>query len=158
MSRAVQTLTVASVLGSGLVAGVFFAFSSFVMPALGDLPDPQGVAAMQAINRFAPTPWFMTALFGTFVCTSVLGVLGLVRRGSPGAGWLVAGGLLYLLGILLTGGYHVPRNDHLATLDANASSTAVYWRGYLRSWTAWNTVRATASLASTGAFLAALRS
>ena len=40
-------LTLVSALGCGLIAGAFFAFSSFVMKALGRLPPPQGIAAMQ---------------------------------------------------------------------------------------------------------------
>src|SRR5215204_4121571 len=40
-------LTVAAALGCGVVAGVFFAFSSFVMAAFARLPAGQGIAAMQ---------------------------------------------------------------------------------------------------------------
>ena len=40
----------AAVLGCGLVAGIFFAFSTFVMRALGRRPAGEGIAAMQAIN------------------------------------------------------------------------------------------------------------
>jgi uncharacterized membrane protein len=39
-----------------VVAGVFFAFSAFVMRALARLLAPQGIAAMQAINVVAVTP------------------------------------------------------------------------------------------------------
>ena len=67
MSAALQALTLAAALGCGTVGGVFFAFSTFVMPALRRLPEAQGVAAMQSINITAITPLFMTALFGTAV-------------------------------------------------------------------------------------------
>jgi len=63
--RVFVALTFASALGCGLNAGVFFAFSSFVMPALARVPAAQGIAAMNSINVFAVTPVFMTALFGT---------------------------------------------------------------------------------------------
>ena len=52
-------LTLFAALGCGLVAGVFFAFSPFVMKALARLPAEQGVAAMQAINVAAITFAFM---------------------------------------------------------------------------------------------------
>ena len=58
-------LTLLAALGCGVVAGVFFAFSAFVMKALGHLPAEQGIAAMQAINVAAVTFAFMAALFGT---------------------------------------------------------------------------------------------
>jgi hypothetical protein len=41
----IHVLTVAAAVGSGVMAGVFFAFSTFVMRALGRLPAPQGIAA-----------------------------------------------------------------------------------------------------------------
>jgi uncharacterized membrane protein len=39
-------LTVVTALGCGLNAGALFAFSTFVMRALGRLPAAQGIAAM----------------------------------------------------------------------------------------------------------------
>jgi uncharacterized membrane protein len=65
-------LTFVSALGCGLMAGVFFAFSAFVMKALSRLPAAQGIAAMQSINVAAITPLFMAALFGTAVACLVL--------------------------------------------------------------------------------------
>jgi len=43
-------LTLCAALGCGLMAGVFFAFSSFVMNALARLTPGEGIAAMQSIN------------------------------------------------------------------------------------------------------------
>ncbi|GAA4986027.1 hypothetical protein [Actinopolymorpha pittospori] len=54
MGGVVQVLAVISAVGSGLVGGVFFGFSTFVMQALRRLPSAQGLAAMQAINVAAP--------------------------------------------------------------------------------------------------------
>jgi uncharacterized membrane protein len=71
MSDFAFVITLASALGSGLAAGVFFAFSTFVMPALGRLPADQATAAMQQINIKAINPWFMSALFGTAVISVV---------------------------------------------------------------------------------------
>ena len=39
--------------GCGLMAGVFSAFSTFVMKALARLPAHEGIAAMQSINVVA---------------------------------------------------------------------------------------------------------
>ena len=43
-------LAFAAARGSGVVGGVFFAFSSFVMAALARRPAHEGIAAMQSIN------------------------------------------------------------------------------------------------------------
>jgi uncharacterized membrane protein len=67
MSGVPYVATLAATLGCGLNTGVFFAFSTFVMPALKRLPAVQGIAAMQSINKLAVTPAFMAVLFGTAV-------------------------------------------------------------------------------------------
>ena len=47
-------------LGTGIVGGIFFAFSSFVMAALARIPAAQGIAAMNSINAVVLNPIFMT--------------------------------------------------------------------------------------------------
>jgi uncharacterized membrane protein len=50
MNNPIYLLTFVAALGSGLVAGIFFAFSNFVMKALARVSPAQGIAAMQSIN------------------------------------------------------------------------------------------------------------
>jgi uncharacterized membrane protein len=150
-------LTLFSSLGCGLVAGVFFAFSTFVMKALDHLPPAQAITAMQSINTAAPTAWFMTALFGTALGGLVLGLSSLLRLSEPGALYRVAGCALYLIAILLTIAYHVPRNEALATLDPTSAGAADHWNHYVAGWTAWNHVRTISALGAAAAFALALR-
>ena len=70
----------------GVNGGVFFAFSSFVMPALQRLPDAQGIAAMQSINVTAVRPPFMAVLFGTAALCLVLIVWAIARGTRPRRG------------------------------------------------------------------------
>ncbi|TBR24737.1 MAG: hypothetical protein EPO10_25145, partial [Reyranella sp.] len=65
IEQAVFYATFAAAVGSGLVAGIFYAFSSFVMGALGRLPPGHGIEAMQAINVVVINRSFMLAFFGT---------------------------------------------------------------------------------------------
>jgi hypothetical protein len=51
-------LTFLAALGSALIGGLFFAFSAFVMRALGRLPPAGGIAAMQSINVAVLNPVF----------------------------------------------------------------------------------------------------
>jgi uncharacterized membrane protein len=142
----IDGLTFATALGCGLVGGVFFAFSSFVMPALGRLPAAQAIAAMQSINVMAITPVFMLALFGTALCCAVLAVVALVRPDDVGASAVLAGSGLYLVGtIFVTMAFNVPRNNRLAAAHA-APSEGALWTEYLTSWTRWNHVRTGAAL------------
>lgn len=144
-------MTFVATLACGLVAGVFFAFSSFVMPALRALPPAQGVAAMQSINVKAVTPVFMTALFGTAAACVAAALI------TPD-GLRMAGAALYLVGTIgLTIAYHVPRNNALAALAPDDPGAAAEWSRYLREWTAGNHVRAAAALAAAALLTASLQ-
>jgi uncharacterized membrane protein len=152
-----RTLTIVAAVAAGIVAGVFFAFSTFVMPALRRLPADRGLVAMQSINRAAPaSPLFMLALMGTAALCVGLGVLALTRLDEPAAPWLLAGCGLYLAAVVVTVAFHVPRNDALGLLDPAASGSADAWRHYLTVWTAGNHVRSLVSAAASASFVVAL--
>src|SRR5262249_23212912 len=72
------SLTLFSALGCGLVAGAFFAFSTFVMNALVRLPPAQGIAAMQSINVAVINPLCGMAFFGTAATCVLLAVSSLL--------------------------------------------------------------------------------
>jgi uncharacterized membrane protein len=73
-------------IGSGIVAGVFFAFSSFVMVALGRISPVQGIAAMNSINVTVINPGFMAAFIGTGVLCLFIGVGALFIWKQAGTG------------------------------------------------------------------------
>lgn len=153
----VFVLTFAAALGSALMAGTFFAFSSFVMRALGRLPPAQGIAAMQSINVAVINPWFLGVFLGTAIACAALGVLSLLGWSEPGAAWGLAGSLLYLGGtIFVTMRFNVPLNDRLAKADPDSTAGAELWARYLSDWTFWNHVRTAAPLAALACFIYAL--
>jgi len=157
MDSFLVVLTLLAALGCGMMAGVFFAFSAFVMKALARLPAEQGVAAMQAINVAAVTPAFMAALFGTAVACGALAVSALFAWDERFAPYLLVGSALYLVGaILLTIAYHVPRNEALATIEPRGADAGSRWVRYVSGWTAWNHVRAAAALAAAATLTVAL--
>jgi uncharacterized membrane protein len=153
----VSGLTLASALGSGLMAGVFFTFSTFVMKALVRLNPAQGIAAMQSINVTAVGPALMTALFGTGAATTLLLGSALLRK-RPGSTYLIAGSGLYLAGaMLVTIACNVPRNDALAAVDPTSPDAQMLWTRFVDGWTAWNHVRTVASLGGAALLIAAFR-
>jgi uncharacterized membrane protein len=85
MDRLLFVLTFLSALGAGLIAGLFFAFSSFVMTALSRLPPPAGISAMQSINVAVLNPVFFAAFFGTAALCILLIIAGLIRWSEPAA-------------------------------------------------------------------------
>ncbi|GMR02667.1 MAG: DUF1772 domain-containing protein [Acidimicrobiia bacterium] len=143
-----EFLAVVGALGAGLNAGVFYAFSTFVMQALGRLPSKAAVEAMQAINIEAPRPGFMVAFLGTAVVSIALAVAAFGRLGEPSAIYQLAGGGLYLAGVALTAMYHVPRNNALGRLEPASEAAAKAWDMYRPDWTRWNHVRTLTSLSA----------
>lgn len=154
MSR--EALTVLAAIGSGVTGGVYFAFSDFVMRALRRLPPRQGMAAMQQINGAAPSPLFMTALFGTAAICIALAVLATADRAEPGAKHQIAGSGLYLTTVILTAAYHVPRNSALAGTDPQAAAAVRVWASYASRWTLWNHARSIGAIAAAATFAVGL--
>ncbi len=151
------SLKLVAALGCWLVAGVFFAFSSFVMNALARLQPPQGIAAMQAINITVINPLFMTAFLGTAVACTLVAIASLSAWHQPGAVCLLLGSLLYLVGtVLVTIVFNVPLNEALAKVEPSSTDGANLWANYLTSWTAWNHVRTAAAVAAAASLTMAL--
>ena len=149
MNSFIFVLTLLAALGCAMMAGVFFAFSAFVMKALARLPAQQGIGAMQAINVAAVTFAFMAALFGTAAACGALAVWALFAWDERFVPYLLVGSSLYLIGtILLTIAYHVPRNEALARVEPHSVEAESHWKRYLSGWTAWNHLRAAAALAA----------
>jgi uncharacterized membrane protein len=152
-----RILTIIAAVGAGVSGGVFFAFSTFVMKALGRLPSAQGISAMNAINKAAPAPLFMLALFGAGAVSIALSAVALRHLDQRWAVYVLTGTALYLACVILTMVYHVPRNNALALVDPTGPGAALTWTHYLSSWTAWNHVRTVTALAGSTAFIIALR-
>jgi uncharacterized membrane protein len=150
-------LTLLAVLGSGLVGGVFFAFSGFVMKALARLRPAQGIAAMQSINVMAVTPPLMIALFGTALACVALVVSSLFKWREPVAMFRLLSGGVYLVGtVLVTMVCDVPLNNALAAVDPESTDGATQWARYVPAWTAWNSVRTVAAVVAAAMLTLAL--
>lgn len=157
MNYLVFILTIITALGSGLIAGAFFAFSSFVMGALGRIPSAEGLRAMQSINIVVINPVFLGVFIGTAVLCVGLAVLSLVSWNAPGSAWLIAGCVLFVVGCFgVTVAFNIPLNDALATADPPTAEGIAVWENYLNVWTMWNTVRTIASAAALVTFFVGL--
>lgn len=157
LNHSLFALKLFAVLGCGLIAGVFFAFSSFVMSALARLQPPSGIAAMQSINITVINPSFMTVFMGTAAACMFLAISSLLKWHQPGAAYLLLGSLLYLIGtFLVTIVGNVPLNDALATIKPDSPEGVSLWTRYLTNWTIWNHIRTVAALAAAALFILAL--
>jgi uncharacterized membrane protein len=157
LQHAVTGLLWFSAIGCGLIAGLYFAFSTFVMKALGRIDQASGIAAMSSINTVILKSLFMPIFFGTTLAALVLALLGLMRWGAPAAAAMLAGGIIYVLGMfVVTVLCNVPLNNALAAVDPATTEAASVWARYLKDWTMWNHVRTLASAAAMALFVAAI--
>jgi uncharacterized membrane protein len=158
IERSLFPLQLLALLESGLIAGVFLAFSSFVMKALARLKPSEGIAAMQSINTTVINPLFMTALFGTALLCLFLVILSLLKFDYPTSIYLLVGSLFYILGTVgVTIAFNVPLNDTLAKVTPNSTEGAETWANYLTNWTLWNHLRTIAALIATVVLAIAIR-
>ena len=157
MSGAMTTSAVLALLGSAIIGGVFFAFSSFVMKALANLSSSEGIAAMQSINVVVLNPSFLGTFTGTAVFSVVAAAFAIKEWVSPSAPFVLAGALLYLVGTFLVTAFgNVPLNNQLAAVSAADPEADPLWVSYLDRWMLLNTLRTAAAIAATLAILAGL--
>lgn len=150
-------LTLCAALSCGLVAGTYFAFSSFVMAALARIHPSSGISAMQSINRTVLNPVFFTVFFGSAAVCCLLAGCSLLRWQKQGSAWLLAGAALYLTGnFIVTAVRNVPLNTSLAGIDPAKRESLPYWKDYLAKWSMWNHFRTVASLLAAAAFTVGL--
>ncbi|WP_208600463.1 DUF1772 domain-containing protein [Rhizobium bangladeshense] len=148
---------VAAAIGSGLVAGIFFAFSTFIMTALSRIPAEQGIAAMNSVNVTILRSPFMGLFLPTAILCLVIAVLALIDWRGGASALMLTGAALYLLASFAsTIIFNVPMNDALAKVAGNGPEAVQLWTTYVRDWTWWNHVRTIASLLASVAFVRAL--
>lgn len=151
------SLILTAAVGAGLVGGLFFAFSTFIMKAFDRLPPTQAIAAMQAINVAVINPIFFVAFFGTGLVALALAVLAIAGSAGAKAPLILIGAAAYLLGSIgVTAAFNVPLNNRLAAVGMESGESSEDWPRYRGPWTAWNHVRTVASLGAAAAFAAAM--
>lgn len=150
-------LILATALGCGLMGGLFFAFSNFVMTALERIPEQSAVTAMQSINKVVLNRLFLALFLGTAATSIGLLIWAYQRWPQPGSLCMAIGSALYLAGnIVVTLLFNVPKNQALARLDPASSEAAAAWHRYVPSWNRWNHVRTITALAAAAWLMAAL--
>ena len=137
-----------SCIGSGMMAGLFISFSTFMMKAFGSLEDAEGIRAMQAVNRFIVRPSFLLVFLGTAVLVLAAGLIAYISGGP----WkiLVCAAAIYVVACILTTiTFNIPLNNRLEITDPSTTEGQNFWTRYVDEWTKWNHVRALACVTTT---------
>lgn len=157
MSMLTTIATIAAILGSALVGGIFFAFSNFVMKALARVPSPEGIAAMQSINVVVLNRWFLGSFIGTAAICLLLAGIAISGWEKPISLWLLGGAVSYVAGVwLVTIVGNVPLNQRLAEVEPADAASSQIWEDYLDRWTKLNSKRAGSAVCAALLFSVAL--
>jgi uncharacterized membrane protein len=143
-------------LSTGLVAGVFYAYSVSVDLGLAAQPDASYVATMQEINDRIQNPLFFASFFGAVLFVLAALVVHLPGRGSGRFPLIALASLLNIVGgFRLTAIVKVPMNDRLAAIDPDAPARVLSQArdAYEGPWNLWNGVRAVFSTLSFAALV-----
>lgn len=147
MVTAVKILLVLTATATGLMAGLFFAFSCAVNLGLARLSNAEYAAAMKSINRRIQNPGFFAAFFGAplFLIISTI----LHCNQSPHLWLLLAATVVYFIGTLsVTIFGNVPMNNALDRFDlesATDAEIAAQRANFEIRWDNLNTIRAVSS-------------
>jgi uncharacterized membrane protein len=145
LGSAARALTLAcATLTTGLVAGVYYAYTVSVNLGLAAQPDASYVATMQAINERIENPLFFASFFGAALFP-LAALAAHYSRPRSGRFWLIAlACVLYIGGsFLLTAFVNVPMNEELARVasDVSTGELSRARAAYEGPWNFWNGVR-----------------
>jgi uncharacterized membrane protein len=145
-----NVMLVLATITTGLVAGIFYAYSISVMLALGRVDDRTFIEVMQRVNAAIQNGWFALSFLGAIAFTGVSAVL-LWSTGGRVLWLVIAAAVLYVLSLVVTFGFNIPLNN---TLDAagrpdRIADPASVRAAFEASWVRWNIIR---TLLATGSF------
>jgi len=145
----------AALIGTGIMAGLFFVFSNFAMQSFSALPYPMGLKAMQGINKFILNKVFLSLFFLTGILPVLIALLigtseiDTTSINSNIALLLTASSIYFVGCFMVTATKNVPMNKRLALCDTEEENPETYWLHYLKYWTAWNHIRTISSSLAT---------
>jgi uncharacterized membrane protein len=143
---------------SGLIAGLLFGYACSVMPALARVDDRTFVDVMQRINVAIVNGAFLLPLLGALGAGAASVVLLLPAAVRPALPWAIAGLVLYVVTLAVTGLVNVPLNDALAAAGdpATMADPTGVRAAFEDRWVTWNLVRTASAIGALGCFASAL--
>lgn len=134
---------------TGLMAGVYFAFTTAVVPGVARTDDRTYVTVTQRINETILNGWFLTAFMGSLAVPVVAAFLHLDADDRPRLPWIVAGAVLYGVTVVITFVLNIPLNNQIAAAgDVDDRSAPAVRQAYHQRWLRYNNARTVLGLAA----------
>lgn len=146
-----------AILSRGIVSGIFFAFSDFIMKSLASISETGAINAMTEINRRVYRSIFIIGIWAVALLGALLIYAGAFHTEPAVSIWLIAGGSIYIIGVVAASFlFNIPMNHKLESLGSNDPKSSNYWKHYLTTWTRWNHIRSGSATISTACYFVAL--
>ncbi len=147
-----EALLGGSIVATGLMAGLWYAWTVSVIPGTRRVPDTTYIVTMQNINKAIINPAFIIPFMGIPLLLAGAAIVQF-RAGDSRRGWLLASATAtYIVGVLgVTIGGNVPLNDALEAFDladSNEQAIADRRRSYETPWNRWHYLRTAANIGS----------
>lgn len=134
---------------TGLMAGVYFAFSVFIMKSLGELPALQAARVMNKINDVIINTLFLPVFFGSTLWFAGLTVWSFADWQNGRSIWVVTAALIYIVGMFFVTAFgNVPLNNKLRESESVDSRLITFWGEYIDKWTWLNHLRTVSCIAA----------
>ncbi len=142
-------ILVLATLAVGLQAGTYYTWASGVMPGLAQTDDRTFIETMQQVNLAIVNPVFLA----TFLGAPLLALAAVLVTPSEARAWAIAGLVLAIATVVVTGAGNIPLNDALEAAGrvGTIADPAAVRADFETAWVRWNVLR---TLTSTGALLA----
>ena len=140
----------AALVTTGLMAGVYLAFSIAVLPGIARTDDDTFVASMRGMNAAILNPVFALVFGGPLV----FGIVAIVAQLPDGddISSIAAALSLYVATLVITGAVNVPLNNRLDSTEPAGEARALFEK----TWVRWNVVRSLLCTLSFAEFAVAL--
>ncbi|SHL92781.1 DUF1772 domain-containing protein [Mucilaginibacter sp. OK098] len=134
---------------TGLIAGLFYAYSCSVNIGLGRLPDKEYLAAMQSINIAILNPLFFVSFLGTLLLLPLSTYLNFEQPLSTRFLLLLAAAIIYAIGVFgVTIFGNVPLNDALSNFNLEHASVKSIYEQRIRFEQPWLLLHQVRTIAS----------
>jgi uncharacterized membrane protein len=142
----------AATLTTGILAGFYCGWSTSVMPGLNRVTPRAAIEGFQGMNAAIIHPVFMVSFLGAPFLAAGAAALLLGKDHRALLWWVGAAALLNVVGLITTGVFNIPLNDHIDGLGVPASiaDPAKEWSDFYGSWMLWHNIRTVAHTVAFG--------
>lgn len=147
-----QVIYGASILLTGLLAGLFFGYQYSVINGLGALNNKEYLSAFQSINKAIQNPVFFINFVGSLIVLPIVSYIAYKNGQSDLLPYLLFATAIYFIGVFgITVACNVPLNDMLDGFNiqsATASQLHEIRVKFETGWNKWHLIRTIAAIVS----------